>query len=100
MVKDRTGSWSRTGQGHGQGHDQSEVFQMRPGTAEVEVPAMRTSSTLPNFWNTSSKSFFEVYKRDGRVGQGWCDDKRATDMDKDKIIVECRPSAEVSNGIN
>ena len=73
---------------------------MRPGTAEVEVPAMRTSSTLPNFWNTSSKSFFEVYKRDGRVGQGWCDDKRATDMDKDKIIVECRPSAEVSNGIN
>jgi hypothetical protein len=73
---------------------------MSPGTDEVEVPAMRTSSTLPNFWNTSSKSFFEVYKRGGRVGQGWCDDKRAADMDKDKIIVESRPSAEVSYDIN
>lgn len=79
----------------GHGHDQSGVFQMNPGTAEVEVPAMRTSSTLPNFWNTSSKSFFEVYKRSGRVEQECCNDKRATDMGKDKIIVESRPSAEV-----
>lgn len=25
-----------------------------------EVPAIRTSSTLPNFWKTSSRSFFVV----------------------------------------
>lgn len=84
--------------GQGQDHDQSGVFQMSPGTAMI--PAMRTSSTLPNFWNTSSRSFFEVYKRGGRMGQGWCDDKRATDMGKDMIIVESRPRAEVSYDIN
>ena len=29
-------------------------------TGDHGVPAMRTSRTLPNFWNTSSRSFLEV----------------------------------------